>query len=157
MTAPIDWSLVRAPSGRLAFKTAAGDVFDDVVPVRCFPITAPDDGFSIVTTEGRELAWIARLADLPADLRALLQEALDAREFLPEIRRLRQVSTFATPSTWWVETDRGDTTFVLAGEDDIRRMSASMLLVSDANGVQYLVRDHRALDRASRKLLDRFL
>ena len=157
MTAPIDWSLVRMASGRLAFTTASGEIFDDVVPVRCFPITAPDDGFSIVTTAGRELAWIARLSDLPEGLQALLQEALDGREFLPEIRRLRHVSSFATPSTWWVETDRGDTTFVLAGEDDIRRMSASMLLVSDASGVQYLVRDHRALDRTSRKLLDRFL
>lgn len=157
MTAPVDWSLVRTPAGRLAFTSAAGETFDGVVPVRCFPITAPDDGVSVVTPEGRELAWIARLADLPAAVRSLLQEALDAREFLPEIRRLRQVSTFATPSTWWVETDRGDTTIVLAGEDDIRRMSASMLLVADASGVQYLIRDHRALDRASRKLLDRFL
>jgi len=128
-----------------------------VMPVRSFPITAPDDGLSIVTAEGRELAWIARLSDVPEDRRTLVQEALDGREFLPEIRRLRQVSTFATPSTWWVETDRGATTFVLDGEDDIRRMSASMLLVADASGVQYLIRDHRSLDRASRKLLDRFL
>jgi hypothetical protein len=157
MTDRIDWSLVRTPSGRLAFTDAAGETFDGVVPVRSFPITAPDEGFSIVTGEGRELAWVARLTDLPDAFQVLLREALTAREFLPEIRRLRHVSTFATPSTWTVETDRGETTFVLAGEDDIRRMSASMLLVSDADGVQYLVRDHHALDRASRKLLDRFL
>jgi len=157
MTTPVDWSLTRTPAGRLAFTTAAGETFDGVMPVRSFPITAPDDGLSIVTAEGRELAWIARLSDVPEDRRTLVQEALDGREFLPEIRRLRQVSTFATPSTWWVETDRGATTFVLDGEDDIRRMSASMLLVADASGVQYLIRDHRSLDRASRKLLDRFL
>jgi len=157
MTDPIDWSLVRTPAGQLALTDATGVTFDDVVPVRSFPITAPDEGLSIVTGEGRELAWVPRLADLPDAFQALLREALTAREFLPEIRRLRRVSTFATPSTWWVETDRGETTFVLAGEDDIRRMSASMLLVSAADGVQYLVRDHRALDRASRRLLDRFL
>jgi hypothetical protein len=157
MTARISWSLVRTPAGRLAFTDAAGEIFEGVVPVRSFPITAPDEGFSIVTVEGREVAWLARLADLPDALQALLLEALTAREFLPEIRRLHHVSTFATPSTWSVETDRGETTFVLAGEDDIRRMGASMLLVSDANGVQYLVRDHNALDRASRRLLDRFL
>lgn len=157
MTGRIDWSLVRTPAGRLAFADASGEIFDGVFPVRSFPITAPEEGFSIVTAEGRELAWVVRLTDLPDALQALLREALTAREFLPEICRLHHVSTFATPSTWSVETDRGATTFVLAGEDDIRRMSASMLLVSDANGVQYLIRDHHALDRASRKLLDRFL
>lgn len=157
MTGRVDWSLVRNPAGRLAFIDAAGETHDGVVPVRSFPITAPDEGLSIVTVEGRELAWLPRLTDLPDALQVLVWEALTAREFLPEIRRLHHVSTFATPSTWSVETDRGETTFILAGEDDIRRMSASMLLVSDANGVQYLIRDHHALDRASRKLLDRFL
>jgi len=157
VTGGSDWSLVRTPAGRLVFTDATGEIFEGVVPVRSFPITAPDDGFSITTVEGRELAWIPRLNDLPDALQILLREALTAREFLPEIRRLHHVTTFATPSTWSVETDRGETTFVLAGEDDIRRMSASMLLVSDANGVQYLIRDHHQLDRASRKLLDRFL
>lgn len=156
-TPRVDFRLARDAAGRLVFTTADGQVHAGVLPVRAFPISAPDDGFSIVTAEGRELAWIARLADLPDDARALAGEALATREFLPEIRRLVRVSSFATPSTWTVETDRGPTAFVLAGEDDIRRMSASMLLVADAHGVQYLIRDHHALDRASRRLLDRFL
>jgi len=153
----IDLRLARSAAGRLVLAATTGDVFEGVVPVRAFPITAPDEGIALVSAEGRELAWIARLADLPDGPRALVEEALATREFLPEIRRLKHVSGFATPSTWTVETDRGETAFVLAGEDDIRRMSASMLLVSAADGVQYLVRDHRALDRASRRLLDRFL
>lgn len=156
-TTTIDFRLSRAASGGLVFTTAGGDVHEGVLPVRPFPISAPDEGFSLVTSAGRELAWVERLSDLPADARSLVEEALLTREFLPEIRRLVSVSSFATPTTWTVETDRGPTAFVLAGEDDIRRMTTSMLLVSDANGVQYLVRDHRSLDRASRKLLDRFL
>jgi hypothetical protein len=156
-TTIIDFRLTRAPSGALVLTTAGGEIHEGVLPVRPFPISAPDEGFSLVTSAGREIAWIDRLADLPADARVLVEEALATREFLPEIRRLVAVSSFATPSTWTVETDRGATVFVLAGEDDIRRMTVSMLLVSDANGVQYLVRDHRSLDRASRKLLDRFL
>jgi len=56
-----------------------------------------------------------------------------------------------------VKTDRGPTSFVLKNEEAIRRLSSSRLLIADAQGVQYLVPDLHALDRASRKLIDRFL
>ncbi|MDR0479809.1 MAG: DUF1854 domain-containing protein, partial [Burkholderiaceae bacterium] len=40
---------------------------------------------------------------------------------------------------------------------DIRRLSATVMLITDAQGVQYLIRDVPDMDRHSRKLLDRFL
>jgi hypothetical protein len=46
---------------------------------------------------------------------------------------------------------------LLKGEEDIRRLSASVLLVTDGHGVQFLIRDLAQMDRFSRKLLDRFL
>ncbi|MBS0330036.1 MAG: DUF1854 domain-containing protein, partial [Proteobacteria bacterium] len=64
---------------------------------------------------------------------------------------------FATPSTWTVETDRGETRFILKGEEDIRRLGAAALLISDSHGVQYLIRDLSRLDKTSRRLLDRFM
>jgi hypothetical protein len=76
---------------------------------------------------------------------------------MPGIRRLKQVSSFATPSTWMVDTDRGETEFVLWGEEFIRRLGKSGLLIEDSHGIHYLVRDINALDKQSRKLLDRFL
>jgi Domain of unknown function (DUF1854) len=76
---------------------------------------------------------------------------------MPEIRRLKNVSSFATPSTWTVETDRGETSFVLKGEEDIRRLAPGVLLVADSHGVQFLIRGLSSMDRHSRKLLDRFL
>jgi hypothetical protein len=86
-----------------------------------------------------------------------VEDELARREFVPEIRRLHRVSSFATPSTWEVETDRGETSFVLRGEEDIRRLGVSALLIADSHGIQFLIRDLSALDRHSRKLLDRFL
>jgi hypothetical protein len=76
---------------------------------------------------------------------------------VPEIRRLRHVSSFSTPSTWSVDTDRGATQFVLKGEEDIRRIGRTMLLVADSQGLQFVVRDLLALDRHSKRLLERFL
>ncbi len=154
---PNAFELTRAPSGRLALTTSEGQVHEPVVPVRAFPVAAPEEGFAIVDQDGREVAWIDRLEDLADDVRRLVEEELAGREFMPEIRRLRAVSSFATPSTWDVETDRGETSLVLKGEEDIRRLTQSTLLIEDSHGIHFLIRDLNALDRASRKLLDRFL
>ena len=151
------WRLSRNAFGRLVMVTAEGETHEGVVPVRAFPIAAPDSSISIVDGHGHELAWIERLADLPAPLAALIGEELASRESTPEIRRIRSVSSFAVPSEWDVETDRGDTRLVLKGEEFIRRLSGGTLLIADAGGVQFLIRDLKALDRSSRKLLDRFL
>lgn len=149
--------LIRDPHGRLQLTTADGGVHEGVVPVRAFPIAAPAEGIALVGTDGHELAWIDRLGDLPDATRTLVEEELASREFVPEIRRLRQVSTFAIPSTWDVETDRGEARFILKGEEDIRRLGAATLLIGDSHGVQYLIRDLASLDKTSRRLLDRFM
>lgn len=153
----IDWQLERNAFGRLVLTDAAGERHENVVPVRAFPIAAPDEGLSLVSQDGHELAWLDRLADLPPAVREMVETELGTREFVPEIRRLISVSTFATPSTWTVETDRGETQFILRGEEDIRRLAGSTMLIADSHGIQFLIRDPQALDRQSRKLLDRFL
>lgn len=152
---PTDLQLSRSAFGRLILATPEGP--QEVVPVRAFPIAEPDRGISLVDGDGHERAWIDRLAELPAAQRALVEEELGSREFVPEIRALREVSSFATPSTWQVDTDRGPCALVLKGEEDIRRLSQTMLMIADSNGIQYLIRDLGLLDRHSRRLLDRFL
>lgn len=149
--------LDRNALGKLVLTTAGGDVIDNVVPVRAFPVQVPHGQISLVGPDGHEVAWIERLEDVPEAVRLLIEEELRLREFTPVIQRLLEVSSFATPSQWTVETDRGRTSFVLKGEEDIRRLSRDVLLVLDSHGVQFLIRQPQQLDRHSRKLLDRFL
>ena len=153
MTFQID----RDPMGLLALTTADGVTHQGVVAVRAFPVQHPEGCISLVGPDGHEIAWIAQLADMPAEAQALVREALLTREFMPTIQRLVAVSSFATPSTWTVETDRGTTPLVLKGEEDIRRLGQGVLLVADAHGVQFLIRDLPGMDKHSRRLLDRFL
>lgn len=153
----MDLQIERDAMGRLRLCTADGHWHEGVVPVRAFPLSAPEDGLSLVGADGRELAWIERLDALPGAQRALVEVELAAREFQPEVLRLQRVSTFATPSVWHVETDRGPTSFVLKSEEDIRRLPGGALLIASGQGVHYRVRDRAALDRASRRLLERFL
>jgi hypothetical protein len=153
-------TLERTPLGQLVFVDAAGVRHLGVVPVRAFPLSAPDDGgLSLQGADGRELAWWPALAELPAPLRTLIEDELAQREFVPAILRIARVSSFSTPTTWTVETDRGPTEFVLKGEEDIRRLGdAGRLLITSAHGLNFLIADRfHGLDRASRRLLERFL
>jgi hypothetical protein len=151
------FELHRDAFGHLVLTDAEGREHVGVLAVRAFPIAAPQEGISVVDPDGHELAWVPALNALQEPHRVLLAEALEQREFMPRLQRVKSVSSFATPSTWEVETDRGPTSFVLKGEEDIRRLGPGLLIVNDAHGVQYLIHDLMAMDRHSRKLLDRFL
>lgn len=154
---PVAHRLSRDGYGRMVFTDEAGTTHVGVVPVQAFPIDAPGENVSLVGADGHELVFIAQLSGLDADSRRLVLEEIAQRDFLPVVDRLLSVSTFATPSTWEVQTDRGLTRFVLKGEEDIRRLRNGGLLITDSHGVTYRINDMRTLDRHSRKLLDRFL
>ncbi|CAB5662396.1 Domain of uncharacterised function (DUF1854) [Delftia tsuruhatensis] len=148
----------RNTHGRLVLTLADGTRHEAVVPVRAFPIAAPEEGLSLVAADGKEALWVDRMDHLPAQARALIEQDLAVREFVPVIRRIHKVSGFSTPSTWDLETDRGPVQLVLKAEEDIRRLSGrTHLLITSQDGVQFSVPDSTALDRTSRKLLERFL
>ena len=135
----------------------AGLTHEQVVPVRAFPISYPNESIAIIDRDGHELVWLDALDQAAPSNQQLINEELASREFMPVLTGIENVSTFATPSTWTVKTNRGPTQFILRGEEDIRRLNKTMYLVSDTHGVQYLIQDIQALDKHSRRLLDRFL
>ena len=123
------FTIERNAHGRLLLTLADGTIHEGVVPVRAFPLAAPAEGLSLVGTDGRELAWVPQLGELPADARALVEGELATREFVPTVLRIEGVSSFSTPSTWNVLTDRGPAALVLKAEDDIRRLAGRTRLL----------------------------
>ena len=151
------FSLSRNSFGYVCLQDQAGVTHEQVVPVRAFPISYPNESIAIVDRDGHELVWLDSLDQATPSNQQLINEELASREFMPVLTGIENVSTFATPSTWTVKTNRGPTQFILRGEEDIRRVNKTMYLVSDTHGVQYLIQDIQALDKHSRRLLDRFL
>jgi hypothetical protein len=146
--------------GQLVYVGDDGIAHTGVTPVRAFPLTAATDGIALLSATGKELQWIDSLDALPAALRALIVDELARREFMPVIQRIIRVSSFITPCTWQVATDRGATTLLLKSEDDIRRLKHPVpgaLLISDSHGIHFLIRDRSQLDAQSQKILKRFL
>ncbi len=143
--------------GRLVLTDAEGVRHEGVTPVRAFPIAAPEEGLSLINFEGHEVGWVDRVADLPPALRDIVEADLRSREFVPEIERIASVSSFACPSTWQVHSFRSAAAPAEIGALALRGAPPIRLLLADANGIQFLVRDLSTLDKQSRKLLDRFL
>jgi len=151
------FQLERNAFGRLVLTLPDGTMHEGVLPVRAFPLAAPNEGVSLVSTEGIELVWVPMLGELQGEARALIETELAGREFVPTVQHITSVSSFSTPSTWSVTTDRGPTRFELKGEEDIRRLGDGALLIASAEGINFRVADRRTLDRHSRRLLERFL
>lgn len=152
------FTLQRNAFGKLVLTNASGERFIGVLPVRAFPVHAPEEGISLMNTESREVAWIDQLDALGEPERSLIRAELAIRECMPIVQKIVSVSSFSTPCTWSVSTDRGATTFVLRGDEDIRRVDAhGRLLIADSHGIQFAVQNYQALDPHSRKILDRFL
>lgn len=152
------FQLARNPHGRLVLTLPDGTAHEGVTTVRAFPIAAPGEGLSLVGSDGHELLWIPHVDQVAGPARQLIDEELAVREFVPTIEKIIAVSSFSTPSTWQVETDRGPARLVLKAEEDIRRLGGrTRLLIAGGDGMQFRVKDTTALDRHSRKLLERFL
>jgi len=151
------FSLFRDSLGRLVLCDREGREHSDVKPIRIFPISDPEHWVSLCDADGTEVICIEDLNQLPEQVRHLLLEELGVREFLPIIKKIMRISPRFEPSEWQVETDRGETSFILNDEDDIHRLNTYRILIIDAHRIRYLIQDMRRLDSASRRLLTHYI
>lgn len=152
-----DWRLLESVHGKLALYKGDVLVADQVMPVLAFPFSAPEESISIVDAYSRELAWLDRLDELDIDSQARVKEYLSVREYRPMVLRITSVSTYATPSVWTMETDKGPCKFELPSDESIRRLGGNRLVLTHANGMQFIIEDLFALDARSRQILARFM
>ncbi len=138
----------------LKLTDSAGKAYADVAVVPLFPVSASKQWVSIVSADGEELACLDSIQGLSASNVALLEEELAIREFVPIIEKVVRVSGIMEPCEWFVETNHGPTSFVLKTEEDVRRISAKAVSITDANGIRYRVEDIKKLDRKSRAFVE---
>ena len=144
-------------AGGLTVIDAAGRRSEILEPIRAFPISDPEHWISLCDLNGREVAQVCDLHELPPEQRDLLLAELTRREFVPVIRRIESISSLSEPCEWFVETDRGPTSFVLNSDEHVRKLGADKALILDSHGLRYLVPDAKLLDAHSRKLMARYL
>ena len=154
----LDFTLERDKFQQIVLVWNDGRRISGVDPVRAFPISKPAGFVSICGPDGGLLARIDNLDDLPSDVRAILENELTLREFVPVVLRIESISAGSDPSEWKVVTDRGPATFLMEDSDnDVRRLGPYRVMLVDTHGIRYMVPDARRLNAAGRRLLDRYL
>ena len=148
------FQLSRDEWSHLKLSDSAGHEYLDVAVIPLFPISASKQWVSIVSSDGEEIACLDSIQGLSANSVALLEEELALREFVPIIEKIVSVSGITEPCEWFVETNHGPTNFVLKTEEDVRRISAKAVNITDANGIRYRVDDMKKLDKRSRAFVE---
>jgi len=158
--------LIRRPDGGCAFELsrdqwnhlrlvdAGGTEYLDATVVPLFPVTASHQWISIVSNDGIEIACLDSFVGLSDSSIALIQEELQLRELNPTIEKVISVSGTQEPCEWYVQTNHGPIRFVLKSEEDVRRISAKAVNITDANGIRFRVDDMKKLDKRSRAFVE---
>ncbi|MEQ1902707.1 MAG: DUF1854 domain-containing protein [Pirellulaceae bacterium] len=140
--------------GQVNVRDDHGNVFENVSPVRLFPLTRPHHWIALLDASGRELICIDDPKKLGEKNRQILESELTRREFVPILQRVVWVSGNSEPCEWRVETDRGPTSFILKDEGDVRRLGDHGVIVVDSFGIRFFIPDRNTLDAYSRRIIE---
>jgi hypothetical protein len=147
-------TIERGADNRLRLRLGDGQMWEGVVPVATFPYSHREEFIRFNDAEGREIGLLEHLDLLEPASRAVLEEELERRYFVPEIQRIHRLRSRHGVLLLDTTTDRGPRRFEVASRDDIRTQPDGQVLIRDADGNRYRIRNYRLLDPLSRRLLE---
>ena len=119
----------------------------------CFPWSHPRSYISLRNEHGVEQAFVGQLSDMDPEQRAILEEALHRRNFIPEITTIHAISDDQELYVWSVTTQAGPRKFLTERRDHVRALPGGKVLVRDVANDVLLIRDPEALDAKSYALI----
>jgi hypothetical protein len=147
--------ITRNAFGRLVLTLGMGvDEFEDVHPVRAFPLSAPERDVSLMDTEGREIGVIRDVGELDAESRQVLLDELTMVYLTTRVVAIKDVDSKYGVGTWQLETDRGPRSAHLRDRGDVRALPDGRIILTDVHGVKYEIADPNALDERSRSFIE---
>ncbi|MDX1926644.1 MAG: DUF1854 domain-containing protein [Pirellulaceae bacterium] len=140
--------------GRLVAEDLQHNRHVGLSAMRLFPMSDPDNWIAVFDVHGKELCCIPSVSKLPEGSATAIRTTLTNSEFIPVIHRIVHISSNDPPCRWTVETDRGNTEFIINDEKDLRRLSQWSVLIVDARGIRYSIPDTRKLNAYSRRAVE---
>ncbi len=144
--------------------TGERDFFERIVPVRAFPISAPESFISIREPDSRtggrgaEIGMIEDPTRFPAEVAELLRDELSRRYFTPAIRKIHSFREKFGFCYWDVTTAAGRIEFIMTNPTgSIRTLEDGRVFLYDIDGNCFTVEDPTALDKRSYRMLENYL
>ena len=130
------------------------------VPVRlrqCFPWSEPGLHLSLRDDEDREVAIVDDPAELDAESRGAIEQALAEAGFVLEVTRVLDINEEVEIRQWTVETRQGRRSFQTHLDDWPRGLPNGGILIRDVGGDLYRLAAPSQMDKKSRELLWAFV
>ena len=150
--------LFRDKTNQLRLTIARDRSYLDVKLVYAFPVSTPEGHIGVLDHRERVVGMLDGLEGLDAPSRALAEEALEQRYFIPEVVRIHSLREEFGVVYFDVNTDRGRREFVVRGlRDSLRDLGNGRFQITDADGNRYSIPNWEALETHSRRLIEEFV
>ena len=134
--------------------TIDGKDFPDLHARKVFPLSGKAGYVSFLNKDGKETVMLARPRKLDGESRKVLEHALGRMYYAATIERVHSITEKMGVGHWQVETDRGHASFEVVDRQTIRRLPDGRIVMADADGNRFEIRDVEMLDDRSRKLVE---
>ena len=135
-------------------ETYDGRCFEDLEPLRLFPVSGISKYISLLDETGKEIAIIRDIDALLPESKKAIRECLESYYIIPKIKKILSRGEKYGNITWTVETDRGRHSFAIQNTSiDIKTLYDGRILVRDSNDNRYEIENVNALDKESLNLL----
>ncbi|MFM7320712.1 MAG: DUF1854 domain-containing protein [Armatimonadota bacterium] len=123
---------------------------------RAFPLRAPEGHIGLRDGKDADIGMLRSLEGLDPQSRALIEEEMERRYFLPRVTRVRSVRREFETITWEVDTDRGPRTFHVQNlREAVLDLGNGRVVITDRSGNRVEFPDVRRADRETRSVLER--
>lgn len=132
-----------------------GETHQNITVERAFPLNAPDQFIVVKDSEKNEIGIVEHIKNLDKESQRVLDDRLDQSYYLPQITKILAVETTFHIPKWTVETDRGPREFEIpSSRRDVRVVGNGRVLLRDADGNRYEIKDYRKLDVESQGFVE---
>ncbi len=129
-----------------------------VILHRAFPFDRPDEIISVQQEDGFEIGIIRNINDFDAETAKILNESLDNKYYIPEIKKILSAKDRFGFVYFKCETDSGMCDFVVRNPfGSIIRLSESRIILIDIDGNRYSIKNTNALDRKSYRKIELYI
>jgi hypothetical protein len=146
----------------LTLTTDDGTFYPHITLRRAFPLSGEDELIVVrhpEEDEDSEIGVVRDLSQLDAESQRAVTRELRLYYLVPVIQRVLSIHEEFGFLYWKVQTGRGEKEFITRVNviHFARQVAPRRWLLIDVNQARYEIRDHEALDAASRRLLERYL
>jgi hypothetical protein len=143
---------------RLNLEIEGDGEYPEVEAIMGFPLTNPDHFISFIEVKdgkkGNEIGVIEDVRKLDSKSRKVLRVELKRAYFMPRITKINRLKEDHGIMKFDVETDKGRREFETRYREDIRKLSGGRVIIRDADGNRYEIKDYMKLDKRSVNLID---